>query len=129
MKKYLLIDDDHIFNLVHKRTIQIIDKEGEVIEFKDSVMALGYLRALLDSGDTLPDYIFLDISMPEINGFELLDGLSDYPVEQFAHTKLYIVTSSLNDRDMKKAFSYTMLTGYFGKPLTIELIKGIVENH
>ncbi|MFC6877890.1 response regulator [Flavobacterium myungsuense] len=129
MKKYLLIDDDHIFNLVHKRTIQIIDKDGEVIEFKDSVMALGYIKAQLDTGETLPDYIFLDISMPEMNGFELLDGLSDYPVELFAHTKLYIVTSSLNDRDMKKAFSYPMLTGYYGKPLSIEVIKGIVENH
>jgi CheY-like chemotaxis protein len=126
MKKYLLIDDDYIFNLVHKRIIQIIDKEGEVIEFKDSVKALEYIKALLDSGDTLPDYVFLDISMPEMNGFELLDGLSDYSLEIFAHTKLYIVTSSLNDRDMKKAFSYPMLTGFYGKPLTMEVIKDII---
>lgn len=129
MKKYLLIDDDYIFNLLHKRIIQIIDKEGEVIDFKDSVMALGYLKDILDNEKTLPDYIFLDISMPEMNGFELLDEISDYAVEMFAHTKLYIVTSSLNDRDMKKAFSYPMLTGYYGKPLTIEVIKEIIENN
>lgn len=129
MRKYLLIDDDYIFNLLHKRIIQMIDKEGEVIDFKDSVMALENLKDILDNKKTLPDYIFLDISMPEMNGFELLDEISDYSVEMFAHTKLYIVTSSLNDRDMKKAFSYPMLTGYYGKPLTIEAIKEIIENN
>lgn len=129
MRKYLLIDDDYIFNLLHKRIIQMIDKEGEVIDFKNSVMALENLKDILDNEKTLPDYIFLDISMPEMNGFELLDEISDYSVEMFAHTKLYIVTSSLNDRDMKKAFSYPILTGYYGKPLTIEVIKEIIENN
>ncbi len=126
MIKYLLIDDDYIFNLIHKRIIQLIDKEGDVIEFKDSVMALLYIREILDRGETLPDYIFLDISMPEMNGFELLDSLSGYPTDIFSSTKLYIVTSSLNERDMEKAHSYPMLTGYYVKPLTIEVIKEII---
>jgi CheY-like chemotaxis protein len=127
MKRYLLIDDDYIFNLIHKRIIKICDPEGEIIDFKDSVLALDYIKNILDSGETLPDYILLDISMPEMNGFELLDGLSNYSTDVFAATKLYIVTSSLNDRDMKKAFSYSVLTGYKGKPLTIDIVKEIME--
>jgi CheY-like chemotaxis protein len=127
MTKYLLIDDDYIFNLIHRRIINLADPDGEILVYSDSVQALEYIKTLLDSATLLPEFVFLDISMPVINGFELLDGLSHYPREMFSSTKLYIVTSSLNDKDMKKAFSYDIVTGYQGKPLTKEIIEEIIS--
>ena len=126
MKRYLLIDDDYIFNLIHKRVLNIVDPEGEITDFNNSVKALDYIKGILDSGGILPDYIFLDISMPEIDGFELLDELTNYSTNFFASTKLYIVTSSLNERDMERAFSYSILSGYKGKPLTVESVKELI---
>lgn len=126
MKRYLLIDDDYIFNLLHKRVFNIVDPLGEIIDFNNSVMALKYIKELLDNGKPLPNYIFLDINMPEMDGFELLDELINYSSDFFTSVKLYMVTSSLNDRDMEKAYSYPFLTGYIGKPLTIESVKKIV---
>jgi CheY-like chemotaxis protein len=126
MKRYLLIDDDYIFNLIHKRVLNIVDPEGEITNFNNSVKALDYIKGILDSGGTLPDYIFLDNSMPEMDGFELLDGLTNYSTTFFVSTKLYIVTSSLNERDMERAFSYSILSGYIEKPLTIESVKELI---
>lgn len=126
MKRYLLIDDDYIFNLIHKRVLKIVDPEGEITDFNNSVKALDYIKGILDSDGILPDYIFLDISMPEIDGFDLLDALSNYSTNFFASTKLYIVTSSLNERDMERAFSYSILSAYKGKPLTVESVKELI---
>jgi two-component system LytT family response regulator len=68
----------------------------------DSAEGLGLLRA------HTPDLLFLDIEMPEMNGFELLDQLEELP-----HN---LVFTTAFDRFAVKAFKYSALD-YLLKPI------------
>ncbi len=123
MKKYLLIDDDEIFNFLHSEIIKQSDSDSQIITFNSSIEALDYIKKIITDNECLPDYFFIDIRMPEMNGFELLDELMKYPKEFFEHTKIYFVTSSLDKRDQVKASNYPIVTGFKEKSITSDSLK------
>ena len=123
--KILLIDDDDIFNFVHKRIIERIETDAEVVVINSCRSALDYLSG---AGVKLPDFIFLDINMPEMNGFEFLDSAANLPEEIKSKMKVVFVTSSLNEADVVKAHSYTMVIGFQDKPLNAEVIGKLLAN-
>jgi DNA-binding NarL/FixJ family response regulator len=123
--KVLLIDDDDIFNFVHKRVIERIEPGVEVIVINSCRSALEYLAGAISS---MPDFIFLDINMPEMNGFDFLDSATDLAEEIKSKMKVVFVTSSLNEADVVKAHSYPMVVGFQDKPLNAEVIAKLLAN-
>lgn len=123
MNRFLLIDDDDIFNFLHTEVIKQVVDSPEITMFNSSVEALEYINNLVKSKIQLPDYFFIDIRMPEMNGFELVDELMKLPRELFKNSKLYFVTSSLDQRDKVKALDYPIIAGFKEKTITTELLK------
>lgn len=133
MKRFLLIDDDGIFNFIHTEVIKNVDPGAEITSFSSSLDGLNYITSKLEKNEDLPDYLFLDIRMPEMDGFELLQQLEKYPHEKLQSMKIYMLTSSLDDRDRMKAFKSPLVKGFKSKTLTItlltEILEGTDENH
>ena len=71
MNKYLLIDDEEVFNFIHTQVITMADAEASISEIRSSNEAIELLRSNAGDSSQLPDVIMLDINMPEINGFEI----------------------------------------------------------
>jgi hypothetical protein len=40
---------------------------------------------------------------------------------------IYIITSSLNEKDVQKAKEYQLLKGYIGKPLSFDRLKEVIK--
>lgn len=114
--KYILIDDDPIINLVHKRTIQKVEDTAAIDIFISGIKALEYFKA----SESIPQIVFLDINMPEMNGFEFLDELLKNKTIKKEGLSIYILTSSLNNKDRETAKRYPILKGYLSKPLNVE---------
>ncbi len=121
--KYILIDDDPIINLVHKKVIMKTDLEAEVTDFNSGKKALDYFQS---KHKQLPDVVLLDINMPEMNGFEFLDALLKNKNIDYNKLKIYILTSSLNMKDKEQAGKYPILKGYLEKPLNISNLKQLM---
>jgi CheY-like chemotaxis protein len=126
MSKFILVDDDSTMNLVHSTTIKHHKKDAEVREFTSSRLALNFLEEAIESGEKVANFIFLDINMPEVNGFEFLQAFEQFPTEKTKDIKIFMITSSLDLRDREKAFSFDSVFGFVCKPITVKTLTDIL---
>ncbi len=68
-----LIDDNEGFNYLTEKVIEDLNENHKVEKFVDPDEAIEQILSL----EKLPEYIFLDINMPSIDGWELLSILEE----------------------------------------------------
>jgi len=116
-----LIDDDEIQNLINTRVISIVSDGIEVKAFTSAENALANLKSKQDG---LPDMIFLDMNMPKMNGWDFLDA---YESEE-NKVKVYMLSSSINNKDIQKSETYDIVNGFICKPLVVEKLAEILKS-
>jgi CheY-like chemotaxis protein len=96
---------------------------------KDHISANGKIGfdLFLESNDELR-LIFLDLSMPVMNGFEFLEALNAYlQAENKEFVNVVISTSNDNDSEKKRAKSLYPNISFYPKPLSKEMFIEIVD--
>ncbi|MFM7195219.1 MAG: response regulator [Bacteroidota bacterium] len=89
---------------------------------------LDHLNRLAAEGKPFPDFILLDLRMPIINGFEFLEKLKAFPQEKLAGTSIHLLTSSLDEHDIERAFTYPHVKGFHSKPLSLKKLQAMVSS-
>jgi len=112
-----LVDDDPINNLINKRLLGKVGISKNIHEFLEGEEALKALNNFPESSSLL---IFLDINMPVLNGWEFLKKYE----KNFIHRKdkIVILSSSIDYQDRDRAKTYSTVSGFLEKPLTIDKI-------
>lgn len=97
----------------------VLENTGyEVIEAKDGVEALASAR------QTRPDLIILDLHMPGLDGFGVLEELRRD--RDFADTPVMALTASAMMGDKERAMSLGF-TGYITKPIRLADLRSEVQ--
>lgn len=124
MKKHIIIiDDDPISIIILKKNLELITISQEIATFSNGKDAFNHLEK-----DYLKDekyVIFLDLNMPEMNGWEFLNKVEHLILPQ--NTTIYLLTSSINKADMEKAKQFTLIEKYLSKPISKEVLIEIKE--
>jgi two-component system, LytTR family, response regulator len=114
MKQALLIDDEPLARMVvleylqdYKDQIQVLQECGDGFEGMKAIM------------QSQPDLIFLDVQMPKINGFEMLELLEQPPA---------VIFTTAFDEFAIKAFEAHAID-YLLKPFSKERFKKAVDKY
>jgi CheY-like chemotaxis protein len=125
MNKYkyiMLIDDNEVDNLMHKKILNVTGIAENIISFLNGLEAINYFRILTEI-NVSPYLIFLDLNMPKMDGFKFISEYKRLPPEK-RKGRIVILSSSNNLADIKRAASLG-ITDYIVKPLTVEKVKAI----
>lgn len=127
VKRICLIDDDHIFVYGAKRLMREINFAEELSVFQNGQDALNYFESQSQDSKDLPAIIFLDLNMPVMNGWEFLDAFLNLPGIPARDIAIYIMSSSVDPRDLEKIQSHPYIKNYILKPLTTEDLQGLLK--
>ena len=126
--RYIVVDDDQMNNMVSKFIIQRHDKQAEIQLFTDPEVALDDIFGDSSSEDhQLQSIILLDINMPMMNGWEFLDHVENLRQHTRNHFRIYMISSSIDLSDKKRAEDHFLLSGFFSKPLNADHLKTILS--
>ncbi len=89
----LLVDDDIDDHEIFSLALEQADRPVTLIRAYDGVEALAHLR----SEDTLPDFIFLDLNMPRMNGKQCLEHLKNDEELKDIPVVIYSTSSEIKD--------------------------------
>jgi CheY-like chemotaxis protein len=96
---------------------QLTDK---ILQFENGEDALVFLKDHAGDSETLPDYIFLDINMPFVDGWMFLEDYSLFKTNLSKKILIYMVSSSIDPRDVDRAKQNENIREYIIKPVTRE---------
>jgi len=117
MRKVLLIDDNDIDLKINSKVIKLSNFFDEIVLCQSGQEGLEYITKNLDTPELLPNFILLDIQMPEMDGFEFLESYKNFPTTFLDHCRLAILSSTLDFGDIKKAEANPLVIKLLKKPL------------
>jgi len=119
-QKVMVIDDTQVDRFIAEHNIKKFSFAKEVICKESAKKGLEYLLLFCDHPEELPQLIFLDIRMPEMNGFDFLAEYEKLPEQIRKNCIIMMLSSSLNPDDHEKAKSNKYVSMFLNKPLDKE---------
>src|SRR5215218_2098546 len=122
MSKIFLVDDDADDRLLFSEALEEIDPSIQLFTASNGRNALTRLR---HRDISPPDIFFLDINMPLIDGWKLIDAIK--ADEIYRNIPVIMYSTSSFPEDIEKASEHGALC-FFTKPCDFEELKGCLES-
>ncbi|MCA4895499.1 MAG: response regulator [Cytophagales bacterium] len=123
-----LVDDDSIFQFTATRLLESSKLAQNILHFENGAEALTFLREKALQKELLPDYLFLDINMPFVDGWMFLEDFTTLKSSLAKDISIYMVTSSIDQRDLNRAKGFSEVTDFIIKPISLERFQELLKS-
>lgn len=121
--RFIVVDDDRSNNLICEYSLRRFSAIPEIKTYLDPELALHFIReAYADLQSDTPTMLLLDINMPILSGWDFLEIFKDLPDVVKQQFTIYILSSSIDQRDQERAITNPLVTGFLSKPLSTAII-------
>ena len=125
MTDIYLIDDDVLVNFLNRAMIQEMAHPSHISTYTLATQALESLELQIQNRGKFPAWIFLDINMPYMDGWEFLVQYAKFPLLFRKDTKICLLSSSIDYRDLDCSAANPLVFNYLIKPLDENQLAGI----
>jgi CheY-like chemotaxis protein len=119
----MLIDDNELDNFINKKLVESEHFGNHVTVYQSALNALDDLKSM--SPETLPDVIFLDIMMPQMDGFGFLEQFEKLDGKIRSKCKIIMLSTSESFKDLNKANQNKHVYKFLNKPLNKSVLEAI----
>jgi two-component system chemotaxis response regulator CheY len=121
-----VVDDDKIFHFIIKKLLVNNNIHVTPFFFENGLQAIEGIKSKLDTDESQPDLILLDINMPILDGWQFLEEFRAIKSRIQKEVVIYIISSSDNTVDRVRANDFKdEIKDYYLKPITVDGIKSI----
>ncbi len=120
---FILVDNDPLNNMLNTILIRQLKGGAAITTFTDPEEALDYIETAYTWVNGKQTILLLDLIMPEMDGWGFIEKFRKFPERISDHFQTYILSSSIDDDDYKRASSIPMIKGYVEKPLKNEFLE------
>lgn len=125
-KRFLLVDDDSINNLIITHLLKTsVSSEIEIISFTEPARGIEFIADYKFNKEKIPTVLFLDLNMPLITGWDFLEHINKMDKKIANQFTIYILSSSVDNRDIERARAIPIVSDYLIKPLTADILSNL----
>src|ERR1700709_1785077 len=118
MSTLFVVDDNEIDTRIIQLNLVKYPVFDQVSYYRGGIALIDYLKKNKDDSSILPDAIFLDLAMPDVDGWHVLEALQEIYPSLSKKMNVYIVSASVLSSDIFKAKSYYFVQEFISKPIT-----------
>lgn len=123
----LLIDDSEIDNIINEKLMVSAYFARNVITKGGGQAGLDYLKLATNGEAPYPAIIFLDLMMPQVDGFDFLEQYEAMikDDDKLRESKIIVLSSSISPEDIDKAATNPHVSKFVNKPLSPKYLGAI----
>jgi CheY-like chemotaxis protein len=126
---FIVIDDDPMNNIICSKIIEITIPGATTITFTSPEKGLEYILETFTVNNANDAILFLDINMPYLNGWQVLDRFQTFPKATKDKVNIFMLSSSVDTKDKELSDNNLLVSGFITKSLSQDKLREVFSEY